>query len=818
MNFIDGNTVFYERETRPTKKTKMAANVVAANASNMISSAATMDEMAGFTALSDYFNSAYNQREATNRGQGTYRAYHVLDDMKGITNYLGVLYVGMLSGKLHWMNRELGLPAILTDKIYTSSIKVRWDNVVPSQVPAMGVPRIGRSVVEEVVSKAENWTLSFIMEDEHFGQDTGNIELTRNLMYIAGKMAEFMSIEAYRALHFCKSARGVGYMAGNDEDTFRMSVMDECDRFAMPHKSADGLQRLSELCINTLVTGSSHVRPDVCVVPIGKLGALIGSNPFYMEYYRAGQSGPKRARGGFESDLDSGGLSDGNSGPMLINGIRLLEGPAINTSSGYTHLFSRLVYTGEFMNFMTPPDAYLGKDIDGREPLPMIRVFSAKEDDWMPVGFEDAFVNCGRFTIVPGAALETRTHNEDPSTHLWMIDIEAYNGMPDADLPEKISDANADPFVYKIGGQVQIRKWAESPDRSDYFDDMPDYHHIEFISEEELESLARYEAGVAAAFDPAAQGTWELTKWNLKKKIALNEKRVTWNNFIKNPGATALAEANTGIPGTNADRTSTVDQYKVSQQRLDLIGAGFRARTLKEWSRLCDFILVRGAVGTRMQDLPFYKSGAVGNTICGQTRHSITQTNGNNSWLVRADCRIGIHIQDDDSVCVARNAIYHGIVSGSDARIMTVKQAQDLMSNNFQMDSSHPSMHAICIPKNGLRWNYGSGGASNSYDINQPMIATAGTLPVVGNGGNTSPHYPGFKFYNHLFGFSRLAIHNLESQETPFSPILIKGGVQYPTINGYREERSKGHHGYEAPGVRETRMTGRRLLPSATKI
>ncbi len=799
-----------------TKKTKMAAIVAAGNGPRMVSAVATMDEVAGFTALSDYFNSAYNQKEVNNQGQGTYRAYHVLDDMPGITNYLGVIYVGMLSGKLHWMNRELGLPAILTDKIYTSSTKVRWDNIVPSQVPAMGVPRIGRSVVEEVVSKAENWTLSFIMEDEHFGQDTGNIELTRNLMYIAGKMAEFMSIEAYRALHFCKSVRGVSYNAGNDEETFKMSVMDECDRFAMPHKSADGLQRLSELCINTLVTGSSHVRPDLGVVPIGKLGALIGSNPLYMEYYRAGQSGPKRIRAGFESDLDSGDLNDGNSGPMLVNGIRLMEGPAIDTNSGYTHLFSRVVYTGEFMNFTTPQDSYLGTV--GSSALPMVKVFSAKEDDWMPVGFEEAFVNCGRFVRVPGSANGNAPHNQDQSKHLWMIDVNAYVGMTDADLPKDVTDANADPFVYMEGNALKIRPWAQSPLRSDYYDDLPDYHQLETFSSDDYLRVEAQEA--REDFDPAAQGGWPAGLYAIRLRMAENDKKIVWNKNLKILAAAALTAVNTGIADAalNPTRAEVGDLYRASPTRSGL-QATLRARTMLEWSKLLDFILVRAAVGTRMQDIPFYKAGAVGNTMCGRTRHSITQTNGNNSWLVRADCRIGVHIQDDDAVCVARNAIYHGIVSGSDARVMTVQQAQDLANNGFQMDASHPSIHSICIPKVSVRWNSGNGAAGNSYDYHRTMIATAGTLPIVGNNGaNTTPHYPGYRFYNRLYQFFRLAVHSLEGQDLAISPILIRGGVQYPTINGFREERSKGHHGYEAPGVRETRSTGRRLLPSPTKI
>jgi hypothetical protein len=790
------------------------------------SSVATTDAYGGFLSLQEYFNRAHNQQEVTNRGQGTYRSYQVKDDMPGITDTLRVIYVGLVSGKLHWLNGEKGLPAILSNNIYHISGIVRWENFTPTQTPAMGVPRFGRKVAKEIVSKSENYSMMFYMEDEQFSSKDGQATLSANMFFIAGQMSQFMAREAYRALHFAQTMRPINYASlGNDEESLVMAILAERDLFAMPHKHENGLYMLSEHCATRLVTGPSHVRPTVAVFPMGKISAMMGRNPLYTEYYRAGANGPKRLRDGMESNLETGEVTENKIGFTLVNGIQVLEGPFIEDNDSKIQEFHRSTYTGEFFHFTVPQDGFTGHPVNGVKPLPWIRVFSARDDQFNPILFEQAFRNCGRFELVPGVADDNASHGTDANTHLWTLNESNYRGGNETMYPKDTTSADADPFVYYEGGRLKFRKWCDSPARPEYIDDLPTFYDTKLnYSNEDLLALADYETKVAVKFDPTAfaaastsVSTWDPKYAEMKMTIFKNSRKIKWNIHIAKNGATGATEANVGKDAFDAQAAATVDlnTFKMNGVRLILeANGGPKGRTMREWSELVDHLLFRGAVGTRMQDVPFYKDGQVGNTFHGNMRFNMAQNVGNNSWAVRADCRIGIHIYDENSICVARNAIYHGIISGSDSRIMTVDQAVQLKNNNFAMDSNHPSIHSICIPKNDVRWRTSSG-LSYSFDNDRVVIATAGTFPIASSGnGESLPHYPGHKFYNELYGFSELSVHGFSTQlNLPFSPALLRGGVQYPTSAGFREEKSQGHHGPEASGVRETRMTGRRLNP-----
>jgi hypothetical protein len=757
----------------------------------------------------------------TNNGQGTFRSFSTRNDMPDITEYVGVVYMGMLKGQLHWINGEKGLPVKITDKIYQMSAKVRFENFVPTQTPAMGVPRMARRTVEEVISKCEKYSLSFPMEGEHFFHDTGNLEMTNGLMAIAGNMAMFMAREAYRHLHFCQSIRGIGYQAGRDENSLILAILSDRDLFAMPHKHDNGLEMIAEHASTMLVSGPAHLKPDVAIFPMGKIGAMAMRSQLHTEYYKSGPSGPKRLRSGVDSDLETGEVKEGSSF-MLLNGVQVFEGPTIEDLDNAVQEFNRETYTGDFIHFTTPQDGHHGIGDSGEPALPWIRAFSASDDQWTPVNFEEAFMNCGRFRKIRGgaAAGDVPEYNPDPDTHLWELDPQYYLPLDENVYPQNGvggNNDNLDPFAYVQAGNVVFRSWCEPPTRDDYTLDLPQFYNVDSLpkySTEELIAHQRYidlilAAGAAGFVEGAVPAGWDYGHWYMEVMIQRRRNWTRWNARISLVGQDAANnDANVGPDAVAAG--GLLNNYRYGDARRARIAAhNVKGRTMREWSELVEFLLFRGAVGTRMQDIPFYKSGRVGNTYHGETRYNMAQNVNDDMWLVRADCRIGIHIYDDNAVCVARNSIYHGIISGSNARIMTVQQAQTLKQRGFAMDPTHPAMHAICIPKRSIRWN----GNSNGFDNTRVVIATAGTFPVAHQGQST-PHYPGHRFYGQLYGFNELAIHDANAElNLRFSPALLRGGVQYPTKSGFREERSQGHHGPEAPGVRETRMTGRRLNP-----
>ena len=799
------------------------------------------DGVSGYNSLREYFERAHNRQEVTSHGQGTFVGYNVRDDMQGITTHLGVIYLGMLKGKLHWLNKEKGLPAILTKSIYFTTGVVRWENFVPVQTPAMGVPPLARRMTQEIVSKAENYTLSFQMEGEHFGEDVGNIELSSNIAQIAGSMAHFMAREAYRALHFPQALRVVRRPMGNTEEDLIMYILAERDAHAMVHKHENGVQMLAELCSTRIRTGPSQLNATIGVFPMGKMSAIMTRNALYTHYDKAGEDGPKRLRNGIVTDEESGNVIETGVGLMLSNGVEIREGPAVQDNDSRVMEMNREVYTGDNFHIDHERDADYGIGRNGLPNLPWIRVFSATHDDWMPIHFEDAFRNCGRFRLVTGAAGPGKTHSDDPETYLWTLDMTPYADMDAANLPRATANGNADPFVYKLpAGDVVVRPWCSLPARPNYYDDLPKFYPppARKLSIRELDTLRQYIyglaerrrvliAGLGAApaagaadlinaslpDDPDAEGDkparWEQEMWELYKAREDTRNITRWNNNIATAdaagdfvadriGARAAAEAAGGAR----------DAFRARFQRRVVVPAN--SRTMREWAELVQFSLMRPSVGTRMQDVPFYVAGSVGYTFHGNLSYSMSHNVGNNSWLVRADFRLGVHMHDEHAVCVGRNAVYHGILSGSDARVMTFAQAQALAQNNFVMDHNHSSIYSICIPRNHVYWQ--DAGMTVTFDPNRTVSAVSGTFPIASTA-VSQPHYPGYVFYNEHYGFGRLALNGMSGLDAPISPVLLRGGRQIPTKAGFREEVSKAHHGPEAPGVRETRMTGRRLNP-----
>jgi hypothetical protein len=84
-----------------------------------------------------------------------------------------------------------------------------------------------------------------------------------NLQVMAGKMALFMAVEAYRALQFSQAIQALPQDVLNTEQEFIVRVLVERDLFAEFHRSPVSVMLMTNRFKQLMVQGPARVAPSV---------------------------------------------------------------------------------------------------------------------------------------------------------------------------------------------------------------------------------------------------------------------------------------------------------------------------------------------------------------------------------------------------------------------------------------------------------------------------------------------------------------------------------------------------------------------------
>lgn len=801
--------------------------------------------------LLQYFHHAQNQHDRQGGGFGQMRPYLVYDDLPDITKYTDVLYLGMLKDELHWINTDKGLPAVLTDKIFIETQYRRFENINPVLTPALGVSRMGRSSVTSMISKLENYTQSFMLEGE-YATVKGAASIAMNLQVCAGNTARFMAFMAYQTI-LLNAALYAHEESRYDEQLLMMRLEKERDEFAIVHKQSLGMVRLIDRYSKLMETGPARVRPTVCIVPPCKY-SVISNSPQFRDFRLAGEKGPQLLRNGTLFDDHTGSLRDGTTHePVSLLGVEICEAPYIQMNDNSIENISMPIYTGEFMHCTTRQNSYFGEpEFEGHEPLPYWRIFDIEEDDWSDVKFEHMFLNCGRFRRVQVSEDEVNDGlNPDLHKHLWVVDTNPFEG-DDVNLENLLSGDN-DPFLewkqdpHDGRAKPMSRPWCTPPLRH-YTADLPNQPELIHVSLDwrlkvmslPEDSPERRQLQAIDAENQAKQAKAE-TYWktiapsrcNAPDQSSPADGHTSGSSSQSPSAASRHASGPSQSPsavGGHASGSSSQSSSAAGRQTRSEVPAGkqtgrnapadeqtgskapaflVQGWTMAEWKKRLDFLALRPMVGTNMQTISFIAGGSdLGNTYYGSTGYSMGFDAGNRSYEFRLDARMGPHISNKYRVANARHVVYDGVLTGGNARVMTVEQARQVARDDFVLEDGSPSIYSICIPKPHILWK-DEDHYHSAFDGTKSIISIKGHTPF-GSSLQSRPHYPGAQFYSSLYGFDRLDMQYPQQGGTcyPIAMMCFKGGIQFPTRNGYETVQSQGHHGPEAPGTRNVRMYG----------
>lgn len=481
--------------------------------------------------MDTYFNESRGRQSITGYGFGEAVNYRVLDDMGGITQLAGVIYIGLVKHAMHWLTTEQGLPLHFTNNVNQIIKRFHFEQNVPMHTPAMGVPRTARQVSFTDITQLKSYTQSFIVEGELYASRFDSIEVIAGLAASANGIAEYNAREAYGAILFGKSASPTGYNMANTEHALIERAMDEASLIAILHKRKNGFNYLARRAHSVMQSNPSRATPNVAIMPYGKMAAITSGNE-HTQLWSAGEIGPKRVKNGIISDINRGLVTDGDSTPLVIGGVEVREAPIVRHFDTTAEEISRRIYTGDFYEFSAPPNAHFGSDPD---VLPWAEGTSVEKDAEQRVHFEHLFHACGFFEEVPGIDGNDviKQHSDDINKRLWRINTARWNSIAESMLPQEGNDA--DPFVYKRGNNILVRDWCE-PEAHKYTSDIPVVWKLGEINKEDVEIAAMTSlepwGGHIDIYNFDRSYGWPLTKWTVESTRRRNALYVDWNYNI----------------------------------------------------------------------------------------------------------------------------------------------------------------------------------------------------------------------------------------------------------------------------------------------
>lgn len=270
-------------------------------------------------------------------------------------------------------------------------------------------------------------------------------------------------------------------------------------------------------------------------------------------------------------------------------------------------------------------------------------------------------------------------------------------------------------------------------------------------------------------------------------------------------------------------RRRLLQNYRMSDDRWACVNqqtGNIKGMTMAQWAERLDFLIFRPCQESFMQDLAYIRSGPeLGKTFMSEPMINVGHDVTINSWTWVIQYRSVAVVINPDLVTVFRNVLYDGMGTGNNADVMTFEQASTLKDESFVMREGAPSMYAIPMPKKHINFDRGANVVSPVFDRSRTIIALAGIIPLSSQGGASEPHYPGYVACNHIFGWDRTRISRMNGNSTlPIAPLMFKSDLTWPTANGEVTEECHSVHGRAAVGVREVRMFGRSLNPTATLV
>lgn len=837
-------------------------------------SIAVVTDVEAVTALDGYFSQAHNAQNISGYGFGEAVGYRVLEDLPGVSRLAGVIYVGLVRKKMHWITTDKGLPLHFTDAVYQIVQKFNFEENIPMHTPAMGVPRTARQTSSTAIARLIPLSQSFRIEGEAYARGFDNIQVVAGLAASANGIASHSAREAYGAIITGKSTSPLTAPLVNTEAELIFRAMEERSLHAIFHKKKDAFSILAGRAFTVMQSSPSRVTPTVAIFPFGKMQALLNS-PSYTQYWLAGDVGPKRVKNGSSSDIDTGVIIDGDKSVLELSGVEVREAPMVTNFDTSVEEMSRMVYTGEFFNFSPPSNCHFGGD----DVLPWAEMFSPEKDCRTKIHFIDLVRRCGWFTQVPGCVGGNghSTYSASESNYLWRVNTARWANIANANLlPE--AGADADPFVFRDGANIRVRaQWLETKRR--FLLDVPVFWPYHVITDQEAAIAAAEVVPPAAgggipAFNAGAQGNWPYTKWDVERRRRDNTNRLAWNWNIATlqvrrqcvqqeadvADATALMYGATadGINGdgvyqilrnagriaeeANADLRRTavfnaLQVYAFSQERMDLVFPNFQlpaagdnaaaaagnawlrdparneisALTTADLAKRLDFLLFRPMQQAMMQDVAFIRSGAeLGKTFMSHPLISIGRDVSVNSWLWTIQYRSVAMVTNADYVTVFRNVLYDGMGTGNNTDVFTHDQLMALRQGNYGLSEGDPSVIAIPVPKRTEVQDL------MPFDKSRTVVAVAGVINGMNPNREPEPHYPGFRSCQELYGWNRLVVSPTPQQSVyPIAPLMFRGDLVWPTATGELREECHSMHGRADVGVREVRMYGRGLNPTA---